>query len=119
MPERGLVQDFIQRMDSESNGQSSYGLKVTRLELRDLGKRHLATYGETNVEGLIHSLNELALVIHKKAQFSVKLAALGLQRRYEFQTAREQLNQEGLPSGVYAVEERIKRNRQEQANQQR
>lgn len=107
---RGLISDFIQRMDQDSNCQPSYGLKVTMLELRDLGKRHLATYGETHVEELIHYLDELSEVIHPKARFAVKLRAESLQRRLEFQVARQQLEQEGLSTDAKAVFERAKQN---------
>jgi hypothetical protein len=91
-----LVHDFIQRMDNASNSQASYGLKVTHLELRDIGKKHLTSYGETNVEELIHYLDGLAELIHPKAKFAVRLAAEGLQRRLNVSKAREEDEQEAL-----------------------
>lgn len=106
------LQDFIRRMDEASCRQPSYGLKVTHLELRDLGKRHLETYGESDegVRSLVHYLDSLAECIHPKARSSVRLAAEGLQRRWEFDVARRELEQSGQPTDAGTVYETAKKN---------
>lgn len=98
---RGHIEDFIRTMDERSNEAATYGVKVTYLELRDIGRRHQRTYGEENVEDLIRYLENLAghPDMHPKAKPIIKLQASALRQRVVMRASRQ--SQITLEPGVY------------------